>query len=69
MKLYDINVHPSKLEVRFLNEWQVFHAIKSSITNILQDILKVIPNYTPYNSNSINIINYQLRAMNYYQSC
>ena len=48
MAAFDVNVHPAKLEVRFVNEWQVYHVIKSSITNVLQEILKVMPNYKPY---------------------
>ncbi|MBC8255777.1 MAG: DNA mismatch repair endonuclease MutL [Candidatus Marinimicrobia bacterium] len=43
--LFDVNVHPAKLEVRFINEWQIYHVIKTSITKVLQDILKVIPDY------------------------
>jgi len=46
--LFDVNVHPAKLEVRFINEWQIYHAIKTSITIVLQDILKVIPDYKSY---------------------
>ena len=45
---FDVNVHPAKLEVRFVNEWQVYHILKSSITKTLQDILKVIPEYSTY---------------------
>ncbi len=44
---FDVNVHPAKLEVRFINEWQIYHVIKTSINNALQDILKVIPDYNP----------------------
>jgi len=43
----DINVHPAKMEVRFQNEWHIYHVIKTSITKALEDILKVIPNYDP----------------------
>ena len=43
----DINVHPAKLEVRFQNEWHIYHVIKSSISDALKDILKVIPEYDP----------------------
>ena len=43
----DINVHPAKLEVRFQNEWHIYHVIKSSISDALKDILKVIPQYDP----------------------
>jgi len=47
---YDINVHPGKLEVKFSNEWQVYHVLKTSITTVLQDTLKVIPQF---NTNAI----------------
>jgi len=43
----DINVHPAKLEVRFQNEWHIYHVIKSSISEALKDILQVIPEYDP----------------------
>jgi len=36
------------LNGRFINEWQIYHVIKSSITKILQDIIKVIPDYKTY---------------------
>jgi len=47
LDMVDINVHPAKLEVRFQNEWHIYHVIKSAISNALEDILKVIPEYDP----------------------
>ncbi len=49
LNMIDVNVHPAKLEVRFENEWHIYHVIKSSITTALADILKVIPEYDPSN--------------------
>ena len=43
----DINVHPAKLEVRFQNEWHIYHVIKTAVSNALEDILNVIPEYDP----------------------
>ena len=43
--LFDINVHPAKLEVRFHNEWHIYHLLKSSTIKALEDIINVIPNY------------------------
>ena len=45
--MVDINVHPAKLEVRFQNEWHIYHVIKSAISNALKDVLSVIPAYDP----------------------
>ena len=42
-ELLDVNVHPAKSEVRFSNEWQLYHLIKSSFSDSLKDILSVIP--------------------------
>ena len=42
-ELVDVNVHPAKHEVRFSNEWQLYHLIKSSFGEALKDILNVIP--------------------------
>ena len=42
-ELLDVNVHPAKYEVRFSNEWQLYHLIKSSFSESLKDIMSVIP--------------------------
>ena len=42
-ELVDVNVHPAKYEVRFSNEWQLYHLIKSSFSEVLKDVLNVIP--------------------------
>jgi DNA mismatch repair protein MutL len=47
-ELLDVNVHPAKLEVRFQNEWQVYHVIKSATITALKEILDVIPNFNQY---------------------
>ena len=53
-ELFDVNVHPAKLEVKFIHEWKIYHALKESITNSLKNILKVIPEF----KNSYNFPNY-----------
>ena len=73
---YDVNIHPAKLEVRFINEWQVYHVIKSSITIVLQEILKVIPDYkafqqfsgfTPRQNASLNLDKSPSASINQYE--
>jgi DNA mismatch repair protein MutL len=39
----DVNVHPMKTEVRFKDEWRIYHVLKSGIEDALSDILKVVP--------------------------
>lgn len=39
----DVNVHPQKTEIKYQNEWQVYHFIRNSITAILKDTLRIIP--------------------------
>ena len=39
----DVNVHPMKTEVRFKDEWRIFHVLKSAIEKSLESILQTIP--------------------------
>ena len=41
----DINVHPMKTEVRFKDEWRIYHVIKSSVEEAISPILKTIPDF------------------------
>ena len=41
----DVNVHPMKIEVRFRDEWRVYHALKTAVTEALGDILSTVPDF------------------------
>ena len=41
----DVNVHPTKTEVKFNDEWRVYHVVKETILNGLQQKLKVMPGF------------------------
>tara|TARA_A100001037_G_scaffold306142_1_gene349494 strand:- start:471 stop:2258 length:1788 start_codon:yes stop_codon:yes gene_type:complete len=41
----DINVHPMKTEVRFKDDWRVFHVLKATVNDALQSILETIPGF------------------------
>ena len=46
--LFDINVHPTKIEVRFIQKWNIINFTNNSIKKVLKNTLKVLPdiNYT-----------------------
>ncbi len=48
----DVNVHPMKTEVRFHDEWRVYHVLKSGVSNSLSEILNTIPNFQKISSGS-----------------
>ena len=48
----DVNVHPMKTEVRFNDEWRVYHVLKSGVSEALSEILNTIPNLQKINSES-----------------
>ncbi len=39
----DVNVHPMKLEVRFKDEWRIYHVLKSAVEETLTAVLDIIP--------------------------
>ncbi len=41
----DVNVHPMKTEVRFKDEWRIYHVIKAAVTESLKEIFDTIPNF------------------------
>lgn len=41
----DVNVHPMKTEVRFKDEWRIYHVLKSAIEEALSPILSTIPDF------------------------
>ena len=50
----DVNVHPMKMEVRFKDEWRVFHVLKATVSEALQSIEKTIPGFNQsYESKSV----------------
>ena len=41
----DVNVHPMKIEVKFIDEWRVYHIVKSAVRDPLSSILSTIPSF------------------------
>nr|MBC8175748.1 hypothetical protein [Candidatus Neomarinimicrobiota bacterium] len=39
--------HPMKIEVRFRDEWRVYHVLKLAVSKAIADILKTIPDFIP----------------------
>lgn len=41
----DVNVHPAKTEVRFKDEWRVYHVVKLAVTEAIRDIPGMMPDF------------------------
>ncbi len=41
----DVNVHPAKTEVRFKDEWRVYHVVKLAVTDAIRDIPGMMPDF------------------------
>jgi len=41
----DVNVHPTKTEVKFNDEWRVYHVVKETVENGLRQTMKVVPGF------------------------
>lgn len=41
----DVNVHPTKTEVKFNDEWRVYHVVKETVESGLRETLKVMPGF------------------------
>ncbi len=49
----DVNVHPAKTEVRFKDEWRVYHVVKMAVTEAIGDIPGMMPEFhKPFDSGS-----------------
>ncbi|MBW6458427.1 MAG: DNA mismatch repair endonuclease MutL, partial [FCB group bacterium] len=41
----DVNVHPQKTEIKYRNEWQIYHFIRNAVSIALKDNLRVVPSF------------------------
>lgn len=61
----DVNVHPTKIQVRFKDEWRIHHVLKSSVIEALSSLLETIPDFEkPSYESSYNFRNSRKSQIN-----
>lgn len=67
----DVNVHPQKTEIKYQNEWQVYHFLRNTVNSKLSDTMRVIPSmsnmpHIPFGATpGTRDIDYSRRTSNY----
>jgi len=67
----DVNVHPQKTEIKYQNEWQVYHFLRNAVHSKLTDTMRVVPSmsnmpHIPFGATpGTRDIDYSRRTSNY----
>ena len=61
----DVNVHPMKIEVRFQDEWRVYHTLKSAVETALTEIISTIPDLGRFESSDTDFATSRQDALSF----